>query len=127
MEETQDKPVKKLKTFDMGEIGTMAPSRSFGHSELFYGGVHSKEMVTPVGNYAMDIIRHWAMIAWSPREQEDTAGRQAFATLSPEEVVQRAFSIAELAFAELRKRGMMVPVPDVNDMYDAARENSGRN
>lgn len=65
--------------------------------------------------FAFHLIEKFGLVACSP-SAEDTSGRQAFELLSPNDVVSRGFSIASLAFAEARRRGLMLQVPDLNEV-----------
>jgi hypothetical protein len=45
-----------------------------------------------------------------------TGGHQAYRLPSPEEVVTRAFAIADGVFAEFQKRGWSVPIPPLDEL-----------
>ena len=47
------------------------------------------------------------------------SGQQAYRQLSPEEVVKRAFAIADGAFAEFEKRGWSAPIPPLDELRSA--------
>jgi hypothetical protein len=47
------------------------------------------------------------------------SGHQAHRLLSPEEVVKRAFAIADGAFAEFEKRGWSAPIPALDELRSA--------
>jgi hypothetical protein len=48
-----------------------------------------------------------------------TSGQQAYRQLSPEEVVERAFAIADGVFAEFERRGWSAPIPALDDLRSA--------
>ncbi|MBD1602282.1 hypothetical protein [Pseudomonas typographi] len=60
---------------------------------------------------ALGLIDRFGLIAAEP-DGFDEAGRQKGRVLSPEEVVTRAFSIAELAVKEIADRGWLIPVDE---------------
>jgi hypothetical protein len=47
------------------------------------------------------------------------SGQQAYRLLSSEEVVARAFAIADGVFAELERRGWSAPIPPLDDLRSA--------
>lgn len=63
---------------------------------------------------ALDLMRHLAIVAGEVNG-EDTAGRQKLRLMTPEEVVDRAISIADIAWNKFREKDWIldVPVPKV--------------
>lgn len=90
--------------------------------------VYETEVPDSVGRFALSLIERWGMVSATTGDvsEEDSAGRQRLITLSPSEVVQRAFDMATLAFDALRDRGMMVQVHDLGDEIEKAKEKTKR-
>ena len=81
------------------------------------------EMPNSEGTFAMQLVERFGMVAgeW---DGEDTAGRAKARLMTPAETVARAFAIAAESFRVMRERGMLVPLPDLNEInagQDAAR------
>lgn len=47
---------------------------------------------------------------------EDTAGRARLRKTTPEELVSEAVTTADLAVEEFRRRGWMIPLPEVKEL-----------
>lgn len=92
----------------MGETGVM---------------VYATEEPNEEAAMAFKILDHFALIAALP-DGEDSAGRAKLALISPQEAVRRAFDLAQEAFRVARERGLMVQLPDLNEInaeHDANR------
>ena len=79
------------------------------------------------GELALALLERWGMVA-ATDDGEDSTGRSKLALLRPEQVVERAFTVAHLAIKELDARGLFATLPDLNevnaerDRKSAARE-----
>jgi hypothetical protein len=82
-------------------------------------------MADQEGRMAMALIERWGMIAGKTDGQDET-GRAKLELLSPEEVVDRAFETAHLAFKALHDRGLMIPVPTFEEIEDRAKDQEDR-
>lgn len=65
--------------------------------------------------FALALVERWGLVAGVP-EGEDSAGRAQLRLLTPAEVVARAFDCAKLAYAEAEKRGLVIDLPDLNEV-----------
>jgi hypothetical protein len=72
--------------------------------------VHQTEVACDTARMAFELISRWGMVAATPAG-EDSAGRQRLRLQTPSELVDRAFVVADLAFHEARRRGLMVRTP----------------
>lgn len=78
-------------------------------------GINDRQIVklqceNPQAAFAMDLMKHLGICAGRP-DGEDSTGRQKGALLSPDEVVTRACSIADIAWQEFQKRGWILDIP----------------
>lgn len=86
--------------------------------------VFKTEVPDDVAAFAMLLIEKWGLVAALP-DGEDSSGRAKLRLPTSEELVARAFEIAEAAFGHAAMRGRMVPLPDLNEInaeYDEERE-----
>lgn len=87
--------------------------------------IHSLEAPNEEARFAMAMVERWGMVA-AESNGEDSAGRASLRLQTPEELISRAFKVAELVFAEARNRGWVIhlPVPVMIDplMDDEDRE-----
>ncbi len=77
-----------------------------------------------VGALAMNLIERWGLVAAMP-DGEDSSGRTRLRLPTANELVTRAFDIAEATLAECSKRHHMVAIPDLNEINrdgDTARQ-----
>lgn len=84
----------------------------FVRFEADYTGykIVSKAVVTGPGMIAQEMILRWGMVAGAP-DAEDSAGRAKLRLQSPEELIERACSTAQIFWDEAIKRGWMESVP----------------
>lgn len=64
---------------------------------------------------ALTFLERWGMVA-GIEDGEDSAGRAKLKLLSPDEIVDRAFTIAEKALAAAKARGHLIDAPDLNEL-----------
>lgn len=74
--------------------------------------IAQSEVPQPQGDYALELMKHFATVAATP-DGEDSSGRAKARLQTPEEVVQRACDIADLAFKELAKRDWILELPEI--------------
>jgi hypothetical protein len=77
--------------------------------------LHETEMLTQEGNIALSLIEKWGMITGRV-EGEDSTGRSILRECSPDEVVDRACTIASKAVAAFRERGWVITLPGLSEM-----------
>jgi hypothetical protein len=77
--------------------------------------VYETEIPNQEARFGMEIISRWAMVA-AKDAGEDSAGRHRVQLATEQEVVNRAFTIANLAFTHMRAMGLLVKVPDINEV-----------
>lgn len=77
--------------------------------------LYRTETPTMEGEFGMQLVSHFGLIAgdW---DGEDSAGRAKARLLTPTEAVARAFDLAAEAFRVMRERGMLVQLPDLNEV-----------
>jgi hypothetical protein len=76
---------------------------------------YETELVDIEGRFAMALLERWGPVN-SKVTREDSSGQAIVEPLSPEETVDRAFEIASLTFSKLRKKGLIVHVPDLEEI-----------
>lgn len=67
-------------------------------------------VLDPRADLAERIMRQLSIICATP-DGEDSAGRQRFRLMTPEEVAQRATDIADCAFEQFEKRDWLTAIP----------------
>lgn len=79
--------------------------------------VHTYETEVPTSEakFAFILLEKWGMIC-SVQDGEDSSGRAKIRSLTPEEIVDKAFTISVLAHDQARKRGMFIEVPDLDEI-----------
>ena len=77
--------------------------------------VFGTEYMSQEAQMAITLLEKWGMVAAVP-EGEDSAGRTTLRLMDPGEIVSRAFDIARLAMREARSRGLVLTVPDLNEI-----------
>lgn len=96
-------------------VGIRVQDRYKDHKEV---AVFQLEMGTPQAQFILGLIERWGMVAAAP-DGEDGSGRQKQRLMAPEEIVNRAFDCASLAFDRLRADGLLIDLPDVNEINAA--------
>ena len=84
-------------------------------------GLHDTEHLTAEMRFAMNIAERWAMVSATP-DGEDSAGRQQMKHMPETEVIERAFTIARLAFERGRRLGWVVPLPTMAEIKEQLKE-----
>lgn len=72
-----------------------------------------KEAEDPRADMAKGLIQSWGMVA-AKRTSDTRSGQPAYEILSCEDVVERAFRMTELAYAEMKKRGWLITMDRTN-------------
>lgn len=85
--------------------------------EIYDKEVRVFETETPdnEARFAMAFIERWGMVAAMP-DGEDSSGRAKVRLATPDELVDRAFKTARIAFVRARIDGLMVQLPDLNEV-----------
>lgn len=78
---------------------------------------HPVEAVEWEGRLACQLIERWGIVAAAP-DGEDSSGRAKLRVLTPAELVETACDTAQLAVAELRKRGWVTPIPSLEEIFE---------
>lgn len=87
-----------------------------------YGGrnveIYQTRVLNSKAKIATEFVTRWGMIMPKP-DGEDSAGRQRFTLMTPDELVERAIMVADLLINEFEARGWLlhVPAPET-DEYD---------
>ena len=87
--------------------------------------LHHRTYLNQQAQMAMGFIDKWGVVAARP-DGEDTAGRQKLALLSVDEVVDRAFEMADKAFDRAESLGWLVPVPSLDELDEESLRDSNR-
>lgn len=72
--------------------------------------INDRERLNAEAGVALALLERWGMCA-GMNDGEDSAGRSKGRLATPEEVVERAFTIASLVFKTAREREMTVVLP----------------
>ncbi|HHJ80712.1 MAG TPA: hypothetical protein ENJ65_03670 [Candidatus Tenderia electrophaga] len=80
--------------------------------------IHDTELLNKQAAFMLQFIERWGMVA-ATEHGEDSAGRSKLRLLTPAELVDRAAVTAELAFAEMRRRGLIVDLPCLDEIHNA--------
>lgn len=86
--------------------------------------VFKKQVMTHEGELALDLLRQWGPVVGHP-DGEDSAGRAKIRAMTAEETTTRAFDIAAQAMKIAADRGLIVYLPDLNEInaeIDAKRK-----
>lgn len=83
--------------------------------------INERERLTLESILAVGFIEKWGMVAGEP-DGEDSAGRAKLRLSTPEEVVARAFKMAELTVQTARDKGLVLITPSFVDMDEAAAQ-----
>ncbi|WP_428418185.1 hypothetical protein [Methylibium sp.] len=88
-------------------------------SQLEFGdkivATYETEMPMAEAKFALELISRFGLIAGEDGG-EDSAGRAKGRLMPVELVVTRSFEISMAAFAEARKRGLMLKIPDLDEI-----------
>ena len=77
---------------------------------------HRTEVPNDIAEFALSMIASSALLAGTP-DGETSSGQLKIRQMLPDELVTRAFDIAESAFKEMRARKMNIPVPPLEKYY----------
>lgn len=86
--------------------------------------MYRTEMPSFEAELAFILLEKWGPVCAMP-DGEDSAGRAKVRGMTPAETVQHAFDIASEAMRTAHARGLMVAIPDLNEInaeVDAKRE-----
>lgn len=93
--------MKKNKVF-------ITPSAYWVDRRIITNGVVCQEPAKMAGA----LIERWGVVA-AIVDGEDSAGRSKLRLQTPEELVQRAFAVAELFYSEAEARGHLLEMPEI--------------
>lgn len=77
--------------------------------------VHDTETAEYEAQAAFQLIERFGSVAAVP-DGEDSSGRQRLRLQTPEELVERCFTIARLFMAEARRRNLVHILPDIAEL-----------
>ena len=77
---------------------------------------HRTEVPNDIAEFALSMIASSALLAGTP-DGETSSGQLKIRQMLPDELVTRAFDIAESAFKEMRARNMNITVPPLEKYY----------
>lgn len=77
--------------------------------------LHWLEQPSQEGHYALQLLGHFGLISGID-DGEDSAGRRAMKLMPVAETVERAFDLAHEAFIQLSARGLLIELPDPNEL-----------
>jgi len=87
--------------------------------------LHHRKYLNPQADMAMAFIERWGVVAAKP-DGEDAAGRQKLALLTIDEVVDRAFEMADKAFDRAEALGWVIPTPSLDELDEESLRDSNR-
>jgi len=79
--------------------------------------VHNTELLEDEAKMAVDMVLRWGMVAVEP-DGEDSLGRAKMRLTTPEELVERAFTVANLMFSKARASGLMFEAPHISEFSE---------
>jgi len=79
--------------------------------------VHDTEVPCQEARFAMSLLERFGLIA-ARDGGEDSAGRAKTTEQTPEQSVERAFLIAELAYKKMRAKGMLLDVGTIEEITE---------
>ena len=78
---------------------------------------HENEQPEAEAKMAFDFLGRWGLVMGTP-DGEDSAGRQQLKLMTPDELVDRAFTIAHIAIDRARSTGLIHKAPTLSDLED---------
>lgn len=90
------------------------------------GIVYDREHFNREARLAFAFLERWGMVQAREGEKEDSAGRATLKLMPVDDVVARAFEMAEKAFEEARKRGLTMELPSFDELEDEVKERENR-
>lgn len=82
---------------------------------------HETELLEQEAGLAWTLIAQWGMVA-GMEDGEDSSGRAKGRIQTPTELIERAFTTANLFFTEARKRGLIHIAPDLADLNETKEQ-----
>lgn len=82
--------------------------------------LYRTEVPDYIGELALAMLHKWGPVN-GKADGEDSQGRAKMREMTPEETVTRALDIAEEFYRQVRQRGLLVALPDLNEV-NAARD-----
>lgn len=96
------------------------------HYTLPEAVVYMKQVLDGPATLAKELLERWGMVAGMP-DGEDSAGRAKVRLATPDELVGRALTVAELFYAQAAARGHTVQLADVGPLVaEMQREKAER-
>lgn len=89
---------------------TLTPTLLRAKDDYAISRFYDTHALTMEARIAVGMIERWGAVAGTT-DGEDSAGRQRFRLVTPEELVARAFDTARLVIAEAVTRGLLVETP----------------
>ncbi len=81
---------------------------------------HNRQILKAEGEFAKAMIQSGMVAGLHEKHGDDEIMR----LLPPAEVIERACTLAELAYAEFAKRGWILPLPSIEEMREEIRGHS---
>lgn len=106
---------KKIIESNVTEIWAVDELRNYRSPKIM---THYREALEPEALYAMALIEKWGLVMGAPAG-EDSAGRAMVGLMPVEDIVQRGFDVARLAYSEAGKRGLVLTLPSYADLAEA--------
>jgi len=88
--------------------------------------VHNTEALNDQARFAFSLIERWGLVA-AASDGEDSAGRAKRRALTAEELAVKAFDASKAAYAEARKRDLIITLPTLDEIREMDRVQNGRN
>ena len=90
----------------------ITPSASYKEKQV---QIYDTQVLQPEAKLAFALLEKWGPVCMTS-DGEDSTGRAKGRPLTPEETVDRAFEISELAYDEARRRGLILSLPDMENI-----------
>ena len=85
------------------------------YAETYRFTAHENEHPEAEAKLAFEFIKRWGLVM-AADDGEDSVGRQKFRLATPQELIDRAFSIAHLAMDKARSTGLIHQGPTLADL-----------
>jgi len=110
------------------ELPYIRPAEPFGSRRNMAAdvGVQRTRSPTREAMLAFQLVERWGMITVKPSTGEDSSGLAKLDLMSPQEVVDRAFETASLAFKEMENRDWFVDIPTMEEGAEILKERENK-
>lgn len=83
--------------------------------------IHQRDIIDRKAQFALGLIERLGICAGMP-DGEDSNGQQKIRIMSPEEIVAKAFELADKSYEEIRIRGWVDCLPPWDEIMEKIQE-----